>query len=213
MSQPIISPRHRHSTRIRGYDYTATGWYFVTICAMNRECLFGEVRNGSEILNEMGRLAVSCWEALPVHFPRVTLDTWVLMPNHLHGILVIKPLDIDRNDPAGVGAQHAAPPSGRLLNQDAFLEKSRTPRLEVKAGSLGAVMRSFKGASTSGVNRLRGFRGPSVWQRNYHDHVIRNAEELNRIRQYILNNPREWEMDPENPALGATPGTGRDSGP
>jgi putative transposase len=160
-------------------------------------------------LSESGRLAASCWEAIPAHFPRVELDDWVLMPNHLHGILVIQPPDpkikvIKNADvpdrPAVVGAQHAAPPI-RLLNQGAFLPRSPTPRLKVAAGSLGAIMGSFKAASTREVNRLCGFQGPSIWQRNYHDHVIRDTDELNRIRQYIRDNPREWATDSENPAV------------
>jgi putative transposase len=210
--QLIVSARYRHTTRIKGFDYAAPGWYYATICTEERRCIFGEVRDASVILSEIGRRTAACWQAIPVHFPRVTLDAWILMPNHLHSILVIGPQDI-----AVVGAQHAAPSSSApppsrpapLLNQAAFLKRKPAQRLEVKPGSLGAILRSFKGACTGEMNRLRGYRGPSIWQRNYHEHVIRNEDELNRIRQYIHHNPHQWQTDPENPnseaMLGSAP--------
>lgn len=195
-SQLIVSPRHRHSTRIQGYDYRAVGWYFVTICAQNRECFFGEIQDRSVVLSEIGHAVATCWTGIPDHFPHVGLDAWILMPNHLHGILAIRPAD---HRPANEQASHEPSISRSLMNDWAFQPPASPPRLEVLPGSLGAIVRSFKSASTRKVNQLRGVLGLPLWQRNYYEHIIRNTDALNQIRQYIAENPAKWETDRENP--------------
>lgn len=156
----------RRSIRLKGYDYTQSGAYFVTICAQNREGLFGEVVNGEMVLSEAGKMVGHIWKELLIRFPSVELDAFVVMPNHIHGIIII------------VGAGLALPYSPKL----------------------GDVVGTFKSISAICVNRLLSRVGQPLWQRNYYEHIIRDEDKLNLIRQYILENPLRWEMDRENPA-------------
>ena len=169
----MIPTHHRRSIRLKEYDYAQVGAYFVTICARDRECLLGDVIDGEMRLNEYGQIVMECWDEIPRHFPNVELDEFVVMPNHVHGILVIT-----------VGARHASP-----------LQLSRGPQ----RGSLGAVVGSFKSAATKRVNERRDTPGLTIWQRNYYEHVIRNEDEMNRIREYVAQNPAQWAKDENNP--------------
>jgi REP element-mobilizing transposase RayT len=166
----------RQSTRLRGYDYTQCGAYFVTICAWKRRSLFGEVVNGEMHSNALGDVVAEAWLAIPMHFRAVELDTYTVMPNHAHGIVVI-----------AVAAQHAAP------------SHPPSPPFAVAPGSLGAIVRSFKSAVTKRANEIGIRFAPQLWQRNYYEHVIRNDDSLGRIREYIAANPARWELDAENP--------------
>jgi len=165
---------HRRSIRLRDYDYAQAGAYFITVCTNDRQGLFGEIIDGITQLSDFGAAAQETWLAIPEHVPHVDLDSFVVMPNHVHGIVIIP-----------VGAQHAAP-----------LQRTNA----VPPGSLAAVIRSFKSAATKGINELRATPGAPVWQRNYHEHVIRNDRDLDRIRQYITENPAQWAEDGFNPA-------------
>ena len=169
--------QRRRSIRLPRFDYTQQGAYFVTVCTRNRSCLFGEIVNGEMRLNDIGRVAHRMWEEIPTHFPQVGIDAWVVMPNHIHGVIVI----------AGppVGATHASP-----------LQRPAGPPKR----SIGAIVGSYKSAVSKRINAMRGTPGASVWQRNYYEHIIRNESALNRIRQYIADNPARWSEDPENPA-------------
>lgn len=179
-------PHHRRSIRLRGYDYTQTGAYFVTICTYQRECLLGEVVDGSMTPSQQGRIVELCWQRISQHFPTVEVDSFTLMPNHVHGVLWFS----GRGKACRrVGAQHAAP---LPPNQKA---------LAIEPSSLATIVRSFKSAATKHVNEIRGTPGFPLWQRNYYEHIIRNEEELTRIRNYIVNNPLQWELDRENPAV------------
>jgi REP element-mobilizing transposase RayT len=133
-------------------------------------------------LNEYGRIVQQAWNDLPYHSRDVQLDQFVIMPNHVHGIVV---LTVGAG--ISVGAQHAAPLQP-LQNMSA--------RPNVMPGSLGAVVRSFKSATTKHINQCRNTPGHPVWQRNYYDHIIRGDRELNTIRQYIVQNPASWTDDP-----------------
>ncbi|NJC89138.1 MAG: transposase [Desulfuromonas sp.] len=175
----------RRSLRLSNYDYTATGAYFVTICAWQRECLFGEIVNEGMRLNDIGVIVQQSWINLPDHFPHVALDEFVVMPNHVHGIIVLKDNCISV---ASVGAQHAAP-----------LHVKSTPH--VMPGSLGAVIRSFKSAVTKHINIHRNTPTHPVWQRNYYEHVIRNDNDLAMIREYIAANPAKWSDDENYPGF------------
>jgi REP element-mobilizing transposase RayT len=181
---------HRRSIRLKGYDYTRAGAYFVTICTKDRACLFGDVSDGVTRLNQMGHIVRQCWLAIPDHFPHVLLDEFVVMPNHVHGIIVIMATHI-------VGATHASP-----LQNDDTPTRPRGPQPR----SVASIVGSFKSAATKRINEHRGTPGAPVWQRDYFEHIIRNDESLNRIREYILNNPLQWALDRENPlAQGAEP--------
>jgi putative transposase len=170
---------HRRSLRLKGYDYTQTGAYFVTIVTKDRECSFGEIANNEMQLNECGALTAKCWHEIPQHFKSVALGAWVVMPNHVHGVLVIN-ANVGGGIP--VGARHASP-------------LPVSPRPGPQRQSIGAIVGSFKSAVTKHINTLRDTPGAPVWQRNYYEHIIRNEVALNRIQQYILNNPLRWARD------------------
>ena len=174
-------PHPRRSLRLRHYDYAQVGAYFVTVCAHERRCLFGDIVDGAMRLNDVGRIIADEWHKSARIRAEIELDTWVIMPNHFHGIAIITHSRGDRPvAPTG-------PP----------------PR------SIGALMAGFKSASTKRINAARGTPGACVWQRNYYDHVIRNEANLHRIRQYIADNPARWAEDPENPAQRTTHAVGR----
>jgi len=185
-----VSYRRRRSIRLKGYDYTRPGAYFVTVCTHRREMLFGEVVNGVMQLNAFGEIVWKCWDEIPTHFPNVELDAFIVMPNHVHGIIVIVADGM-------VGATHASP-----LPDPQYLSHPRGPAPQ----SLGAIVGSFKSAVTRRINHMRGTSGAPVWQRNYWEHVIRTERVLNAVRQYIHDNPPRWSFDRYNPhAIGPDP--------
>jgi REP element-mobilizing transposase RayT len=187
----------RRSIRLRNYDYTRPGFYFVTLCSRQRVSLFGHVEERSVHLSEIGCVVRDCWREIPSHSTNVDLDAFVIMPDHLHGIVVI--LGDCRVPYGGEGAQYAAPrrcahaedesPSRVMSNS---LDPSRSTAAvvgRVGPGSLGAIVRSFKSAVTRAVNIKRGTPGAAIWQRNYHERIIRDDVELRNIRWYIATNP------------------------
>ncbi len=177
----------RRSIRLKGYDYRQPGAYFVTICTHRREMLFGRVVNGVMQLNEYGRIVEWTWYDLPNHVANITLDAFVVMPNHVHGIIIINP-------PATVGAGSEPAPTG---------EPAPTEPTNAGAGpkphGLPEIVRQFKTFSARRINDRRGTRGVPVWQRNYYEHIIRNQRALNAIRRYIAENPARWDEDRDNP--------------
>ena len=166
---------HRHSIRLKGYDYSQAGAYYVTICTHKKECLFGNVVDGKMELTRIGTIAGECWKAIPKHFPNVTLDVFVVMPNHVHGVVMI------RRDTAC-----------RVPTMGEFSKPV--------PGSLPTVIRSYKSAVTKRINELRNTLSSRVWQPNYYEHVIRGEADLNEVREYIINNALKWDLDKENPA-------------
>ncbi len=176
---------HRRSIRLQDYDYSQNGAYFITLCAHNRECLFGEVVDGEMKLSALGQIVRDEWAKTSVIRTEIELDEFVVMPNHFHAIvLIIKSDEQSRGNP--VGAHGRAPLPAPTL--------SRPPK------SLGALVAGFKSAATKHINELRDTPGAPVWQRNYYEHVIRNKSALNDIRSYIQTNPARWADDQENPA-------------
>ncbi|MGD2027948.1 MAG: hypothetical protein PVI99_09040 [Anaerolineales bacterium] len=168
---------HRQSIRLKGYDYTSPGAYFVTLVTWQREPVFGEVIDGKMVLNEIGRIVREDWEKTEKIRKEITLDTFVIMPNHLHGIVWIEPVDESDIQPIVVGAHGRAP-----------LRKN-IAKIHRQSKSLGAMIAGFKSAATKRVNQHRGLPGHPLWQRNYYDHIIRSQKELNNIRNYIKSNP------------------------
>ena len=152
---------HRRSIRLPEHDYSQPGAYFVTICTDNREL--------SLQAHEVEEAVRSVWLGLPARFPSAVLDEFVIMPNHLHGIIILAPTA------AGKGAASGAP-------------------------TLGQVIRAFKSLAAIEANRILGSSGRPFWQRSYYEHVIRDEDELNIIRRYICDNPRNWLDDSENPS-------------
>jgi putative transposase len=188
---------HRRSIRLKGYDYRQAGAYFVTICTQDRAFLFGQVAHGEMRLNEAGKMVYDVWNDLPAFYPGVQTDAFIVMPNHIHGIIILVGAD-PRVCPAqpsvGVGPR-AYPGQPHELGQ---------PQGVAPTLGLPDVVHRFKTMTTKryadGVKRLgwEPFRG-RLWQRNYYEHIIRNEEYLNRIREYILTNPMRWALDRENP--------------
>ena len=169
----------RRSIRIKGYDYARSGSYFITLCTRDRECWFGEVVNGTVQLSPIGKAACDCWLQIPLHFPNAVLDEFVVMPNHIHGI-------VNMVDPRRGVKFNAPTKPGNFYSL-----------ISPKDGTLSVVIRTYKSAVTRWC-RQNGF-DHFQWQRNYYEHIIRNETDMNKIRQYILDNPRKWDEDDENP--------------
>jgi putative transposase len=184
----------RRSIRLPGYDYTSPGAYFVTICVRGRECLLGEIVDGEMRLNEWGRIAAESWQWLGQQYPYVSLDAWVIMPNHMHGIIVIHEDDTVHADGGSRDDSRIAPT--RIAPTIAAVKK-RKP--------LGRLVGAFKTVSTKHINQLRDMPGVPFWQRNYWEHIVRNDTSLNRIREYIQNNPARWIEDQLHPAAPPNP--------
>jgi REP element-mobilizing transposase RayT len=182
---------HRRSIRLKGYDYTQAGAYFVTICTYQRMYVFGEVINGEMVLNETGKIARDEWFKTGELRPYVRLyeNEFVVMPNHAHGVIWI----VDN-----VGTRR-----GRVhdwVEQRAGQRPAPTAESFGKPvkGSIPTIVRAYKSAVTYAVNGAQNMRGAVLWQKNYYEHVIRNDRELKNIGWYILNNPLNWQLDRDN---------------
>lgn len=193
---------HRRPIRLKEYDYSQPGAYFVTICAWDRKCFFGDVINGEMELNRYGRIIEGEWLQTGNVRSNVEIDQYVVMPNHIHGILIINE---NNNHPATHNAN--TDENGVNEQNDATHQNRATHRVAPTLGSnsLEAIMGQFKSAVTKQINRLRNTPGHPVWQRNYYEHVIRNERGLNAIREYIINNPLQWDQDENNPRTGGSP--------
>jgi REP element-mobilizing transposase RayT len=172
MQNSIVLPR-RKQLRLRGYDYAFPGVYFVTICSAGKRAVFGSVSGGKIVLSPAGEIVRSEWVALAERFAGLALDEFVIMPNHLHGVLGF----VGQAGGASPAATGGASPSPTLFD----------------------VIGAFKSISTIKVNRLRRRRGVQLWQRSYYEHIVRTGEDLRKIQRYILENPFMWSLDPENP--------------
>ena len=172
---------HRRSIRLKEYDYTQSGAYFVTIVTNQREPLFGEIVDGQMNLNPLGEIARREWFKTAELRPYVELyeDEFVVMPNHAHGI-------IWNNGHPIVRAERRSATTDDIAADE---------KPHVDAGSLGAIVRAYKSAVTYAINAARQTRGATVWHRHYHEHIIRDDADLNRIRDYIANNPLKWTED------------------
>jgi len=178
---------HRRSIRLKGYDYTQAGEYFLTLCTQERACLFGSIQDEVVKLSEFGEIVKEEWLRTALLRPDVELDDFVIMPNHLHGILALCRGTSRRDEKSLVGAYGNTPQRGKGI-------PFRSP-----SGTVGAIIRGFKAASTKRINGLRCTPGAPVWQRNYYEHVVRSEKDLERIREYIRLNPTRWPQDEENP--------------
>ena len=187
--------RQRRSLRLQGYDYAQAGAYFVTLCTQGRECLFGEIMDGKMLLNDAGRMVNEEWHALPQRFPTVELDAFVVMPNHVHGIIVIAS---SGNNPAPVGAGLVPARNGATTRVAPTLGDRVAPTLGDMVGAFKSrvTVKYVHGVKSNGWLSCHG----RVWQRNYYEHIIRDEASLHRIREYIVNNPLQWALDRENPA-------------
>jgi putative transposase len=168
---------HRRSIRLRGWDYARAGAYFITVCTTQRQHLFGEVVAGEMQFNALGRLVASVWQRLVQQMPRVDLDAFQVMPNHVHAIFRIRDLEPSER----VEEARPSRPSRHLAGPE--------------SGELGAIVGNLEAVCTRRINRMRRSPGAPAWQRNYWEHIIRDEGEYARIRDYILTNPAHWADD------------------
>lgn len=192
---------HRRSIRLKDYDYSQEGAYYLTIVAQKRECLFGDVANAEMILYDAGEMLQRQWLALPERFANMELDEFVIMPNHFHGIVVI-------TDKMGRATPGRAPtrgaPTTPTRDSDSVGATLVVAQNDRPDPVLGEIIGAWKSITTDeyirGVHELnwQPFDG-KLWQRNYYEHIIRNERDLNRIREYITANPANWNEDAENP--------------
>jgi REP element-mobilizing transposase RayT len=157
----------RKPIRLRDFEYSTTGAYSITICAHNRLCRFSKIIEGESVLTEDGKIVNQSWLDIPKFNMQIQIDEFIVMPNHLHGILWIEDEEREGRRPSPT--------------------------------DIPSVIRKFKSFTANQINRLNNSRGEPVWQRNYHDHIIRSEKSLNALREYIVNNPLQWHLDTENP--------------
>lgn len=161
--------RNRQTIRLRGYDYSQPGVYFITICTKNRECIFGKIAGNKIHLSPAGLIVVEEWLNMAETCSDIELDSWVVMPNHFHALLVV---------------------TTRAYKTSRQLTMAQRRNMTVPK-----IVGRFKMLSAKRINAMQQTPGMKLWQRNYWDHIVRNKSELNRIREYIHNNPAQWESD------------------
>lgn len=179
---------HRRSIRLKDYDYTQPGAYFVTILAWQRQEIFGQIQAGRIQLSPVGKVVWRVWENLPRHFKNVTLGNAVVMPNHFHGIILIE----------GRGEASTRWVEGEVRSLPVDASPLHGPKGTTPC-SLGAIIQNFKSVSARKIAWVMGQAGFPVWQRNYYERVVRDHDELRKMAEYILNNPLGWDTDKENP--------------
>ena len=165
---------NRQSLRLKGHDYGSEGLYFITICTYDRNHYFGEIKNGEIILNAAGKIAAECWKNIPNHFPHTKLYEYVIMPNHVHGII-----EITEN--------------ARLAGMDGDVRSKNFSTLQSPSKTIGSIVRGFKIGVTKWMRQNTEIK--NVWHRNYYDHIIRNDSDYYRIAEYIIKNPKKWKED------------------
>ncbi len=179
---PDAIKRNRHTIRLEGYDYSLEGAYFVTILTYHRASLFGSITNGEIALSPSGKIAFAQCVQLEKRFPQSDFSTFVVMPNHIHGIILVH------------------------QDKEAKITQAQVPTITasstlfIATGSLGSIVRAYKSSVAFRINALRGFKYPPIWQRNYFERIIRNDKELDNIWKYIDANPGNWEEDEYHPS-------------
>ena len=185
---------HRRSIRLKGYDYSQAGLYFITVCVQNKECIFGNVVDGEMVLNDSGKIAYNEWLKTAELRQNVQLHNFIVMPNHFHTIFEI-------THKINVGAYCIRPDDTRpnncdnqkdVCNRGVYQEGVCNTPLRSPAQTVGAIIRGYKSAVTRQINAL-GI--PFKWQRDMYEHIIRDYSAYVHIDEYILANPQKWEND------------------
>jgi putative transposase len=218
----------RRSIRLPGYDYQTAGAYFVTLCTQNRQCLFGEIAGGEMVLNDAGRMVQRVWNELPLFYPSVDIDAFQIMPNHVHGIIILVGEHAGVGQPQGVAPTKGPSPENKNWKHHSHVgagpracpgpgqPRGPAPTMDTvirerihnnKQGvmlSLPDVVHRFKTMTTKkyteGVKQSGWPSFPGkLWQRSYYERVVRDLDEMLQIQQYILDNTQKWEFDRENP--------------
>lgn len=178
----------RRSIRIQDYDYSREGFYFITICTFNHECFFGYIENDEMVLNKFGKIAYYEWLQTGEMRENVVLREFVIMPNHIHGIIEI-------NDSIRRGTMLLVHQRG-TKDQGTYQRAPTTEQFgKPTSNTVPTIVRGFKSTVTKQINGIRNKPGHSVWQRNYYEHIIRNEKSHNRIVEYIRFNPEKWMQD------------------
>ncbi len=184
---------HRRSIRLKSYDYSSAGLYFITLLCFERENLFGKIENGEMILNDFGKIAYENWLKTEEIRPQVKLDVFIIMPNHMHAIFQIRSTSRRGELHSPHSPQHEeVDPAKEHVAQPGQEGESISP-LRGPVQTVGAVVRGYKSSVTKQL-RLAGFDG-EVWHRNYYEHIIKTPEAYENISNYILNNPAKWQQD------------------
>lgn len=181
---------NRQSIRLQGYDYSQPGAFFITICTYKKEKHFGEIVNGEVKLNLVGQYAFHQWKMIPQRFENVELDEFIIMPNHIHGIIVIR-------SSRGEGSENEMMDGKQRLFSDPSplqIHERNQPNGTVP-GSIGAIVQNFKSGTSRKINAMPKMKGIQLWQTNYYEHIIRDEKDYARIVYYIRHNPLEWEQD------------------
>jgi REP element-mobilizing transposase RayT len=187
---------HRRSIRLKGYDYAQPGAYFATIVTHRRECLFAQILDGEIHLTPFGLIVRRAWLDLPKHYRYKFMDEFCIMPNHIHGIIILA----ERDGRGGSGPSSNLSGANTLARSEPESAQHQTrPYDTVRWHGLTEIVRAFKSFSARRINTMRRTARLPVWQRNYYEHIIRNEKDLHTIRQYIQDNPMKWELDEENP--------------
>ncbi len=183
---------NRKLNRLKNYNYTQDGYYFVTICTKNREEFFGQIGNVKIGLNEFGKMARKYWLEIPNHFPNVKSDEFVIMPNHIHGILIIDNNNaFNKNNGDGVGNDGDGVGNADLRSLRGLRSLQYRDRTKMY---LSKIIHGFKSSVTREI-RKKFENSEFAWQKSFYDHIIRNEKSLFNIRQYIINNPKNWELE------------------
>ena len=187
---------HRRSIRLSGYDYARPGFYFLTLCTHGLEHTFGEISECEMRPNGCGSAVAASWNDLPLHYPHIRLDEFVVMPNHVHAIIEIMDVGAGQRPAPAPVSMSAAELAPAVVSLPGAGLKPAPTKSQTRHG-VPEIVRAFKTFSARQINRLRGTCGVAVWQRNYYEHIIRNRKELEMTRDYIRTNPARWDADPE----------------
>ncbi len=171
------------SNRWKNWDYSSCGAYFITICTKNRINYFGKIIDDEMQLSEIGEMAYHFWDEIPNHFSFVLLDEFIVMPNHIHGIIII-------NDTTNVTVETPKLDVSTVTTATTNKKQTHNASLKWKSGTLGVVINQYKRICTINARKTN---PDFAWQSNYYDHVIRNYKSYRNIKNYILNNPKNWE--------------------
>ncbi len=194
------SKHNRQSIRLKGYDYSQEGFYFITICTQNRECVFGRIVDGEMILNDFGQMVQNEWLNTEQLRPNIKCHAFVVMPDHFHCVLEIVN-SYSKEDYTVVGAYCNTPPQVCNIiqprhdcNKPTQKDDSESITFKSPSQTIGAIIRGFKGATTKQINIARNSPSQKVWQRGYWDRIIRTQREFDNVERYIENNPKTWQL-------------------
>ncbi len=194
----------RKQLRYKDFDYSNPGYYFITICSDDKEEIFGRIEKGKMILSEYGWIVDKCWNLIPEHFTNVELDQFQIMPNHLHGIIIINPVGDGSPIPYKGKQNNMSPIHDKIaieneINSEKINVRDGKPVPNVKNSRLSDIVAYFKYMATKEVNLISKTPGKKIFQRSFYDRIIRNEKELYNIRKYIIENPLRWKYEKETP--------------